>query len=158
MRRWCLVTMVALVAGCGGGGDSGGGGSGVYTLELGQESGEYTISGQVSFPADTPSGHAMQFLVDALDSSPSYAVIEPVGNTNGSDEFAFRIVGASDGGTYQLRFAVDLNDSEAVDAGDLMGWNGGTVAAPLQDDDQAPLITIAGESVADADFGIGPIP
>ena len=157
MRFVSISALALLPMGCGGGGGSGGGAR-VFTIELTQDAGEHSISGDVALPPDTSSGHAIQFRVDAIDATPPFLTVETVGNTNGDDGFGFRIVGASDGLSYQIRCAIDANDSGSVDSGDLLGWNGGTADMPIQDDDLAPVITIDGESVDGADFGIGPVP
>lgn len=149
-----LVPLVGLVVGCGGDGGGGSGGS-VFTIEL-LEAGERTISGEVSMPENTPSGHPIQFLVAVQGAAP-YAVIEGVGNTDGADLFGFRVVGANDG-TFQVRAVVDINDSGNLDAGDLMGWYAGTVSTPIQVSGSAAVITVSGTSIGSADFGIGPMP
>lgn len=106
-------------------------------------------------PENTPSGHVIQLLVEVQGAAP-YAVIESVGNTDGADQFDFRIVGANDG-TFQVRAAVDINDSGSLDAGDLMGWYDGTVSSPIQVSGSAAVITVSGTSVDGADFGIASI-
>ena len=152
--RLLALLVTPAVAGCGGGG-GGGGGPRVFTMEL-IESGDHTISGWVTLPDETPSGHLIQLRADA-DSTTTYSVIEGVGETDANGEFGFRLVEATDG-SYRVRVAVDINDSGMVDSGDLVGWYGGTVAAPIQDSGLASDIVIAGASVENADFGVGPLP
>ena len=107
-------------------------------------------------PDGTPSGHFIQFRVFRT-SSPALAVIEPLGNTNSSGEFEYRIVNAADG-DYQVSARVDINDSGQFDTGDLDGYFDGTVDQPIQDDDLATEITLRGMPVQDVDFGIAPAP
>lgn len=168
MRIWTALFAVALIS-CSddstgttsstSSSSSGGAASGV-TLDASKIfKGNVTLTGTITLPPGSGAGNAIQLTATGrgADITTSGSQVGLAGNTP-SESFQYTITGLSPG-KYSVRARVDQNgDGDLSTPGDLDGFTGGTVAAPVTDFAKAAEVDVTTSGATGVDFGLGKNP
>lgn len=120
--------------------------------------GTLTITGTITLPAGTGAGKAIQLTANGKtsDITKSGSQVGPAGSTAG-DTVPYTITGLSEG-KYSVRARIDVDGNGALGAGDLDGYSGGTVDAPVTDVAKAKEIDVGPSGATGVDFGVTKTP
>lgn len=140
-----------------GGSSGGGGGVSLDASKIFQ--GNLTLSGTITLPAGTGSGKLIQLTASGggSDITKSGSQVGPAGSTPG-DSVPYTITGLSEG-KYSVRARIDVDGNGNLgDPGDLDGFTGGTVDAPIQDFGKAVKVDVGANGATGVDFGVNKNP
>jgi hypothetical protein len=141
-----------------GGGGGGGGGSGTVSLDASRIfNGNLTLSGTITLPPGSGAGKSIQLTASGggEDITQSGSQVGPAGTTPG-DTVPYTVTGLVEG-TYSIRARVDMDANGSLEAGDLDGYTGGTVAAPVVEFTKAVKVTVGPSGATGVDFGLGKV-
>lgn len=154
------TTALTLVLGGCSSGDSGGGASGPVRLDASLIfKGSLSLTGTISLPSGSGGGKLIQLTASGGGASitQSGSFVAAAGSTPG-ESVPYTIVGLVEG-EYSVRARVDQDgDGNLASAGDLDGYSGGTVEAPIFDFAKAKKLTVGPSGATGVDFGIGRAP
>lgn len=157
--RIALVIVALSIASCSDdSSSSGGAGSGV-TLDASRIfKGDLTLSGTITLPAGTGAGKAIQLTASGggEDITTSGSQVGPAGTTPG-DTVPYTITGLAQG-KYSVRARIDVDGDGTLASGDLDGFTGGTVEAPVTDFSKATKVDVGPSGATGVDFGVGRVP
>jgi len=161
MKLPLLLLGLALVSGCSGSDD---GESSKSSLELTPVffKGNYELSGKVTFSAPIAKGTGLQLILTEATSfrtgglNMGNEIVNGRMASAGGTEVDWA-VHAIEAGDYWVSVAADTSGNNTIGEGDLGGYYAGTVAQPLQFQSNATTITVTNASLANLDFGAGPV-
>jgi hypothetical protein len=163
MRIGILVCALS-IASCSDGGSSTGatsassGGPSAVTLDASRIfRGNLTLSGTITLPPGSGAGKSIQLTASGggEDITQTGSQVGPAGTTPG-DTVPYTVTGLVEG-SYSIRARVDMDANGSLEAGDLDGYTGGTVAAPIMEFSKAVKVTVGPSGATAVDFGLGKV-
>jgi hypothetical protein len=153
-----LVAVLLALTACGG--SDAGGSTGDVRLDAARIfEGNLIVSGTITLPAGSGAGKNIQLTVTggSTDLHHNGSFVGPAGTTPG-EQVRYTIAGLV-AGDYTVRARVDQDgDTNLASHGDLDGYFGGTVEAPVLDGAGAKKVTVGASGATHVDFGLGRVP
>jgi hypothetical protein len=120
--------------------------------------GTLTLSGTITLPPGTGAGKSIQLTASGGgdDITKNGSQVGSAGSSPG-DSVPYTITGLSEG-KYSVRARIDIDGNGVLGSGDLDGFTGGTVDAPITDFAKAKEFDVGPSGATGVDFGVAKVP
>ncbi|WP_426756013.1 hypothetical protein [Myxococcus sp. Y35] len=159
-RGWFVLVAGALFApGCGDDGGCPDTGPANVTLDASSVfKGTLTLVGTLTLPKGSASGKAVRLAVAGGGTTAKGSVSALAEGTTTGESVTYSITGLIEG-TYTVRANVDMNDNGRLgEPGDLDGYSGGTLDAPVLESTAAQKIALGADGASCVNFGLAVLP
>jgi hypothetical protein len=155
----CALLVVSCSDGASNTGTTSSGGTSGVSLDASKIfKGTLTLSGTITLPPGTGAGKSIQLTASGggADITQKGSQVGPAGTTAG-DAVPYTVTGLAPG-KYSIRARVDVDGNGSLQSGDLDGYTGGTVDAPVVEFSKAKEIDVGPSGATGVDFGVGKAP